>query len=67
MPKRQYDSGGEWLTARQVMRRLLKEPVFRGGQITCVIPAVRRGKEWRFSKTDLDEWISRRKRLEQAF
>ena len=34
--------------------------------LTCVLPAVRIGSEWRFRKTDLDEWITRQSRTDVA-
>jgi excisionase family DNA binding protein len=53
---------GEWLTSDQVMDRLLEDPVLRRMASTCVLPAVRCGDEWRFRRSDLDQWIGRQKR-----
>ena len=47
------------LTGQQVIERLLGDVRLRRVALTCVLPAVRVGSEWRFRKTDLDEWIKR--------
>jgi excisionase family DNA binding protein len=41
------------------MDRLLSDERLRRVAVTCVLPAVRVGQEWRFRKSDLDDWISR--------
>jgi excisionase family DNA binding protein len=51
----------ELLTSEQVIERLLDDPNLRRSAATCVLPAVRSGKEWRFRKSDLEDWIRRRK------
>jgi hypothetical protein len=55
----------EWLTSEQVIERLLEDPVLRRVASTCVLPAVRCGDEWRFRRSDLDQWIGRQRRLHQ--
>ena len=47
----------ELLTTDQVMDRLLADTRLRRAALTCVLPAIRCGTEWRFRKRDLDEWI----------
>ena len=49
------------LTSDQVIERLLADPNLRRIAATCVLPAVRFGKEWRFRKIDLEDWIRRQK------
>jgi excisionase family DNA binding protein len=51
----------ELLTSDQVIDRLLDDPNLRRLASTCVLPAVRSGKEWRFRKSDLEDWIRRQK------
>jgi excisionase family DNA binding protein len=53
------DASPELLTTDQVMDRLLSDERLRRVAVTCVLPAVRVGQEWRFRKSDLDDWISR--------
>lgn len=55
----------EWLTSEQVVDRLLEDPLLRRTASTCVLPAVRCGDEWRFRRSDLDQWIDRQRRLHQ--
>ena len=55
---------GEWLTSEQVMDRLLEDPRLRKAAATCVLPAVRCGDEWRFRKSDLEQWIGRQRPAE---
>jgi len=45
------------LTTEQVMDRLLADETLRRLAVTCVLPAVRCGNEWRYRKSDLDAWI----------
>jgi hypothetical protein len=59
------DESSEWLTGEQVIDRLLEDPLLRRIASTCVLPAVRCGDEWRFRKSDLDQWIGRQRRLHQ--
>jgi excisionase family DNA binding protein len=54
----------EWLTSAQVVERLLQDPMLRRIASTCVLPAVRCGDQWRFRKSDLDQWIARQRRLQ---
>ena len=49
----------DFLTSDQVIERLLSQPALRSRAATCVLPAVRVGSEWRFRRTDLDQWITR--------
>ena len=51
----------ELLTSDQVIERLLADPNLRRIAATCVLPAVRFGKERRFRKSDLEDWIRRQK------
>lgn len=53
---------GEWLTTEQVMDRLLEDPRLRAMASTCILPAVRCGDQWRFRRSDLDQWIGRQGR-----
>ncbi|HZR23974.1 MAG TPA: helix-turn-helix domain-containing protein [Vicinamibacterales bacterium] len=46
------------LTSDQVMDRLLSDATLRRVAMTCVLPAVRCGTEWRYRKSDLDAWIA---------
>lgn len=45
------------LTTQQVMDCLLSRPALRRAAVTCVLPAVRVGAEWRFRRDDLEAWI----------
>lgn len=40
------------------MECLLADANLRRLALTCVLPAVRVGAEWRFRKADLDDWIT---------
>lgn len=51
--------GLDLLTSEEVIQRLLADSVLRRFALTCVLPAVRFGTEWRFRKTDLDAWVER--------
>jgi hypothetical protein len=53
----------DWLTTEQVIERLLADPELRKHASTCVLPGVRCGDEWRFRKSDLDQWILGQRRL----
>ena len=55
----------ELLTTDEVIDRLLADESLRRMASRCVLPAVRYGDEWRFRRSDLDEWI-RRQRLERS-
>lgn len=47
------------LTSDEVIDRLLMHPLLRKRASTCVLPAVRIGTEWRFRRSDLNDWIAR--------
>jgi len=51
----------EFLTSEDVIDVLQKDPLLRRVALTCVLPAVRVGTEWRFRRTDLDDWIARQR------
>jgi hypothetical protein len=53
------DGVGDFLTSEQVIERLLSQPALRLRATTCVLPAVRVDREWRFRRADLEQWISR--------
>jgi hypothetical protein len=57
------NDAGEWLTGDQVVDRLLEDPLLRRIASTCVLPAVRCGDEWRFRRSDLEQWIYRQRRM----
>jgi hypothetical protein len=58
MPKSVRATESDLLTADQVIDRLL-DANLRRAAATCVLPAVRSGDDWRFRRTDLEEWIRR--------
>jgi excisionase family DNA binding protein len=58
MPKSVRATETDLLTADQVIDRLL-DANLRRAAATCVLPAVRSGEDWRFRRTDLEEWIRR--------
>jgi hypothetical protein len=47
------------LTTEEVMERLLASPHLKRIAATCVLPAVRHLGEWRFRRSDLEQWILR--------
>jgi hypothetical protein len=49
------------LTSEEVIQRLSADPSLRRVALTCVLPAIRWGDEWRFRRSDLDAWIARQK------
>ena len=49
------------LTTDEVIERLQSDPLLRRRAVTCVLPAVRWGQEWRFRRADLDSWIARQR------
>jgi len=51
----------EFLTSDEVVEALESDPELRRLALTCVLPAVRVGDEWRFRRSDLDAWIARHK------
>jgi excisionase family DNA binding protein len=61
MKRATTDSAADLLTTDQVMERLLADESLRRAAATCVLPAIRYGKEWRFKKSDLEAWIQRRR------
>jgi excisionase family DNA binding protein len=52
-------AANEFLTSEEVIEVLQRDPVLRRVALTCVLPAVRVGEEWRFRRTDLDAWIAK--------
>jgi hypothetical protein len=59
------NEASEWLTSEEVVNRLLDDPLLRRVAATCVLPAVRCGDEWRFRRSDLDQWIVGQRRVQQ--
>jgi excisionase family DNA binding protein len=51
----------EFLTSEEVIETLQRDPLLRRLALACVLPAVRVGDEWRFRRSDLDEWIARQR------
>jgi len=49
----------EFLTSEQVVDVLQRDPRLRRLALSCVLPAVRVGDEWRFRRSDLDDWIAK--------
>jgi hypothetical protein len=41
-----------------VIDRLLAQPLLRRMAVTCALPAVRVGVEWRFRHSDLEAWVA---------
>ena len=56
-----YSAPPELLTSEEVIERLRSDELLRRRAVTCVLPAVRWGGEWRFRRTDLDAWIARQR------
>jgi excisionase family DNA binding protein len=56
----------EFLTSDELIDVLHGDPVLRRVALTCVLPAIRVGEEWRFRRADLDAWIGRQKMTGQA-
>jgi excisionase family DNA binding protein len=52
---------GDLLTSEDVIQRLSIDLALRRMAVTCVLPAVRCGNEWRFRREDLDAWISKQR------
>jgi excisionase family DNA binding protein len=52
----------QMLTSEEVMERLLSDAHLKRLALTCVLPAVRCGDEWRFRRSDLEAWIERQQR-----
>lgn len=55
----QSDEHTELLTSEEVIQRLHADAILRRVALTCVLPAVRCGNEWRFRRSDLEAWIAR--------
>ena len=58
----QEENPVELLTSDEIIRRLHADAVLRRAAVTCVLPAVRCGDEWRFRKSDLEAWIARQRK-----
>jgi hypothetical protein len=56
-----HPTATELLTSDEVIERLRADELLRRRAVTCVLPAVRWGQEWRFRRTDLDSWIERQR------
>jgi len=52
-------AANEFLTSEEVIEVLQGDPLLRRVALTCVLPAVRIGEEWRFRRSDLDAWIAK--------
>jgi len=46
-----------WLTARDVVDRLMSIEHLKRLASNCVLPAVRRDGQWMFRRDDLEAWI----------
>ena len=46
-----------WITAQDVVDRLLSTKRLKRLASTCVLPAVRRDGQWMFRRNDLEAWI----------
>ena len=55
----QPEDANELLTSEEIIRRLHRNAALRRVAVTCVLPAVRYGDEWRFRRRDLETWIAR--------
>jgi hypothetical protein len=51
------DDGAELLTSEEVVQRLVAVPSLRAYATRCVLPAVLVDNEWRFRRSDLEQWI----------
>ena len=56
-----FPAANEFLTSEDVIDVLQRDPALRRVALTCVLPAVRIGDEWRFRRRDLEDWIARQK------
>jgi excisionase family DNA binding protein len=54
-------AANEFLTSDDVIDALQRDPQLRRLAVTCVLPAVRVGDEWRFRRSDLEDWIARQR------
>jgi hypothetical protein len=59
---REAATSTDLLTADEVIDRLLEDANLRRVAATCVLPAVRVGDDWRFRRSDLNDWIRRQAR-----
>ena len=66
MTRSQLVQAAELLTWDQVVRRLAADSALRPIALTCVLPAIRYGDEWRFRRSDLEQWIGGKKGREGA-
>jgi excisionase family DNA binding protein len=57
-----HDDEDDLMTSDEVAARLLSVAPLRRLAVSCVIPAVRHGDEWRFRRKDLEAWIRKQKR-----
>lgn len=55
------ETANEFLSSDEVIDVLQRDPLLRRVALTCVLPAVRIADEWRFRRTDLEDWIGRQK------
>ncbi len=56
-----HSTATDLLTSEEVIERLQSDALLRRRAVTCVLPAVRWGQEWRFRRADLDTWIARQR------
>ena len=49
----------EFLTSEELIETLQRDPHLRRLALTCVLPAVKVGDEWRFRRSDFDEWLAK--------
>jgi hypothetical protein len=54
----------ELLTSEDIIQRLSLDSALRRRAVSCVLPAVKCGDEWRFRREDLDAWILQQRNLE---
>ena len=59
-------SESEWMTAQDVVDRLLAARHLKRLASTCVLPAVRRDGVWKFRRADLDAWIRERSQSDRT-
>lgn len=57
----QLDNPVELLTSEEIIQRLAADSALRRVAVTCVLPAIRYGAQWRFRRCDLESWIARQK------
>jgi hypothetical protein len=54
-------AANEFLSSDEVIEILQMDSALRRVALTCVLPAVRVGNEWRFRRADLDAWVQKQK------